>query len=132
MFMEIDYPELGKKIRALREAQRPKVSREGLAEHVDVSSTSVYRWENGLDKPGLEHLLKVAAFFKVDLEYLINVPGAGTKLNVLTKLLSTLPALDEGQLSQLLRLAEIHISGGGTKHGDVSAHQLVNKSKRFK
>lgn len=69
--MEIDYAEIGEKIFNLRTSKKPKVSREKLAEAVGVTSTSVYRWEKGIDRPELKNITAVAKFFGVPLSFLI-------------------------------------------------------------
>lgn len=83
MTVKVDYAGIGQKIFELRTSKKPKkVSREKLAEAVGVSGTSVYRWENGIDRPELEHLAKVAEFFEVPLSDLIDTPTVPNELIV--------------------------------------------------
>jgi transcriptional regulator with XRE-family HTH domain len=68
--MEIDYNQIGQRMKQIRTAP-PKVSRAAVAEYVGVTDTAIYKWENGIDKPGLPYIAKVAEFFKVKVSTLL-------------------------------------------------------------
>jgi transcriptional regulator with XRE-family HTH domain len=128
--MEIDYARLGKMIRALREAQRPKVSREALAESIGVNQVSVYRWENQEGKPELDHVLKIAQFFEMSLGELLEIQEKPPqKSDLIARLVAIMPGLDEIQLGQLVRLAETHARGVTINTDEAKTPHLRKQSK---
>ena len=101
MIMEINYEALGLKIKNLRESQPKKMGREKLGEHVGVTGTTIYRWENGEGKPELEHILKVCEYFRVTIYQVLDVPNRSDLVSSIT---SKLHALNEKQLKSVLAL----------------------------
>lgn len=66
--------EIGNKLKEARLTLKPKLTREKMAEKIGVSSTTIYRWENGVDFPSHENLSKVSRLLNVDLNELIKQP----------------------------------------------------------
>lgn len=46
-----------------------------LAQAIGVSSTSIFRWENGFSDILSDDLIKVAKFFNVSTDYLLGLDG---------------------------------------------------------
>lgn len=59
---------MGKRIRRLRKER--KLSQEFLAEHLGVSRQAVSKWENDVNCPDTQKLIKLAELFHVSMEYL--------------------------------------------------------------
>ena len=62
--------QIDKKIRLLR--AREKITQEELVKELGLSPNVVSRWENGLSIPSTQSLNKLATFFKVSLDDLVN------------------------------------------------------------
>lgn len=56
--------------------ERAGRSRQEVADAVGVAQNSVYRWESGLRTPSIEYVVKLAKFFGVTVDELINGPSA--------------------------------------------------------
>ncbi len=63
--------EIGKKIKELRKAQ--DVTQEKLAEYLNISYQAISKWENGLALPDITLLPKLANFFGVTTDALLNM-----------------------------------------------------------
>lgn len=59
---------LGKRIHKLRVQKR--MSQELLAEHLEVSRQAVSKWENDVNSPDTQKLIKLAELFNVSVDYL--------------------------------------------------------------
>jgi transcriptional regulator with XRE-family HTH domain len=59
---------IGNKIKELR--SRKSLTMKDVAEALGVSVNTVYRWENGLVKPRLTIIGKIAEYFHITVEYL--------------------------------------------------------------
>lgn len=87
------------KIKALR--QRRGMSRQTLADMMGVSTTAVYKWENGQSQPNIDMLEKLANLFGVTLDELcdrrVEPTGGATMMNisVMTRALRRLTAEEQ-------------------------------------
>ena len=61
---------IGEKIKALRKEK--KVTQEGLAEYLHISSQAVSKWETGASSPDIDMLPKLAIFFGTSLDHLLD------------------------------------------------------------
>lgn len=71
---------IGEKIKELRKAQN--VTQEKLADYLNVSAQAVSKWENGLTLPDITLLPKLADFFGVSADELLNVKPAENDLEL--------------------------------------------------
>lgn len=62
---------LGNRIKILREAYQ--ISQVQLAQALHISKQSVSNWENDNILPSIEMLVKIAAFFSVSTDYLLEL-----------------------------------------------------------
>ncbi len=53
--------------------QEKKLSNEKLAKILNVSSSTISRWENGIIIPSIEHLYNIARYFSVSADYLLGL-----------------------------------------------------------
>ena len=60
----------GKKLKELRTEQG--LSQRALGEQFGVCNQTVSFWESGSREPDLDHLLKIAKFFGVSVDYLLD------------------------------------------------------------
>ena len=60
--------------------EKTKITIYHLAKCTKISSGLMYDWKSGRTKPGLAHLIKIADFFGVSLDYLA---GRTTKMQIL-------------------------------------------------
>ena len=67
--MEIDYGEVGRRIRVIREGHN--LSQEALAERADLSPAYISHIERTAKKPSLSALIRLAAALDVTLDYLL-------------------------------------------------------------
>lgn len=63
--------ELGRRIRELR--REAEMSQKDLAEKTGIKQNTVAQYENGIAKPSLEVLVKMANVFQVTTDYLLGV-----------------------------------------------------------
>ena len=61
---------MGDKIRGLRKAK--KLTQEQLAEYLNISSQAVSKWETGLSSPDIDMLPRLAVFFGVTVDELLD------------------------------------------------------------
>ncbi|HHT39821.1 MAG: helix-turn-helix transcriptional regulator [Acholeplasmatales bacterium] len=61
---------IGKRITKLRNAL--KMTQEELAEKLDVSRQSIFKWEKDLVIPEMDNIIRLSKVFNVSLEYLVN------------------------------------------------------------
>ena len=61
---------IGEKIRTLRKAK--KLTQEQLADHLNVSSQAVSKWETGLSSPDIDMLPRLAVIFGVSVDELLD------------------------------------------------------------
>lgn len=69
--------QIGTKIREYRKEK--KITQEQLAKFMNVSKTSVSKWENGQSYPDIVSLPKLAGFFNVTIDELLNYEAQLTK-----------------------------------------------------
>lgn len=69
--------QIGSKIREYRKEK--KITQEQLASFMNVSKTSVSKWENGQSYPDIVSLPKLAGFFNVTIDELLNYEAQLTK-----------------------------------------------------
>jgi transcriptional regulator with XRE-family HTH domain len=50
------------------------LTQEQLAEIFGINRENISKWENGIAEPNRENLIKVADYFKVSIDYLLNRP----------------------------------------------------------
>ena len=62
---------LGENIKKLREARN--LSQVDLAKALSVSKQSLSNWENGITKPSVKMLMKIARYFSVTPDYLLDI-----------------------------------------------------------
>jgi transcriptional regulator with XRE-family HTH domain len=63
--------DLGRRIEQLRKNYKPrKMTREALAEKLDIDPISIYRWEKGQTSPSLESIFKIADIFHIPISFL--------------------------------------------------------------
>ena len=68
--MEIDYIQMGMRIRTLRKSQG--MSQEWLAELANYSPPYISHVERGVKKPSLSALIRIASALKVTVDYLLS------------------------------------------------------------
>ncbi|WP_407946254.1 helix-turn-helix domain-containing protein [Peribacillus butanolivorans] len=61
--------ELGEHLQKLREQKN--MSREELAQEMNVSRQAVYKWENNKGYPDIENLIKLSELYEITLDELI-------------------------------------------------------------
>ncbi|WP_195694698.1 helix-turn-helix domain-containing protein [Priestia megaterium] len=61
--------ELGEQLQKLREQKN--MSREDLAQEMNVSRQAVYKWENNKGYPDIENLIKLSELYEITLDELI-------------------------------------------------------------
>lgn len=61
---------IGKRITKLRNAL--KMTQDELAEKLDVSRQSIFKWEKDLVIPEMDNIIRLSKVFNVSLEYLVN------------------------------------------------------------
>lgn len=59
------------RLKELRKAK--KLSTEKLGKELNVSNSTITRWENGVIVPSIDHLYNIAKFFDVSADYLIGL-----------------------------------------------------------
>lgn len=62
--------DMGDKLRALR--REKKLTQEQLAEYLHLSSQAVSKWETGASCPDLDMVLRLAAFYQVSTDELLD------------------------------------------------------------
>lgn len=90
------------------------ISQKELAEKLGVSPTNIYNYEIGRTQPSIEWLIKIADFFDVSVDYLIervddfgNVKKSNVEIDKTTKeLLKILSMFNERQKERVLAYAE--------------------------
>ncbi len=56
----------------LREIRKSRnISQTKLAIDLNTTQNTISRWENGLREPGIEELIRIADYFNVSLDYLL-------------------------------------------------------------
>ena len=98
-------PNIAKNITALR--KKAGLTQEQLAQQLFVSNKTVSKWERGLGYPEITQLPKIASFFGISIDKLINEEHSGIVIagNILTdniKLIDNYP--DKGMLSTITSL----------------------------
>lgn len=66
----MDQKKIGMFLKQLRKEK--EMTQEQLAEHFNVSSRTVSRWENGNNMPDLDILIEISDFYEVDLREILN------------------------------------------------------------
>lgn len=66
----MDQKKIGIFLKKLRNEK--KLTQEQLAEHFNVSSRTVSRWENGNNMPDLDILIEISDYYRVDLQEIFN------------------------------------------------------------
>ena len=57
------------RLRELRESKR--MSQQRLAKELNMSQNTISRYETGAHEPGITELIKIADYFKVSIDYLL-------------------------------------------------------------
>lgn len=83
--------QLGQKIKLLR--RRQKITQEKLARTLNINRTTLANWENGRAEPDTEQLRKIALYFNITLDELLDMPETTVFY----------PAADRNQPSALLK-----------------------------
>lgn len=96
------YEHIGSKIRDLRDQCR--LSQDGLAEKLGISTNTVSRWETATYKPSVKDLQKVADFFKIKLSALL--PLEQTDNPSLRALMSATGDLAQEDIDEITKYAE--------------------------
>ncbi len=115
------------RIKELREEKN--ISQLVLAEKIGTSQRNIGRWENGENEPSYSQLVKLADFFNVTLDYLVNreddfgnVTVVNTERDALTRLekrlLTAFAKLDADEKDKLIYDAE-YFAG---KHDALRQH----------
>ena len=60
-------------LRLMFERRKKKLTQTQLAEVIGVSRITINKWETGKSTPSVEMLLKLSEYFKVSVDYLIEV-----------------------------------------------------------
>src|SRR6202171_5675238 len=99
------YEQIGQKIRELRLVYpKGSLSQEALANHLQVASNTVSRWETGTYKPTAEDLDKLARFFKVSITvFFPDLEHDDKRISALT---SATGGLDKEDFEEVIRYAE--------------------------
>lgn len=66
----------------LRLRQQKKITQDQLADFLNVTKSSVSKWENGQSSPDLELLSRIAIYFDVSLDYLVGYEATLTKAQI--------------------------------------------------
>lgn len=90
------------------------ISQKELAEKLGVSPTNIYNYEIGRTQPSIEWLIKIADFFDVSVDYLIertddfgNIKKSDVEIDKTTqRLLKILSTFNERQKERVLAYAE--------------------------
>lgn len=98
------YNNIGRKIRELRTAYKPKgISQEELADEMKTTANTISRWETATYKPSVDDLERLARFFGVPITSFFRLPKATPQMNAL---LSATDDLDEDDLDEVTRYAQ--------------------------
>ena len=62
----------GTRLKILREGD--DLSQAKFAQEIGFSQSSIASWENGTREPGMNTLIKIAQYFNVSVDYLIEAP----------------------------------------------------------
>jgi transcriptional regulator with XRE-family HTH domain len=109
--------------------QRSGLKQYKLAEMIGVEPPNVSRWVKGVTYPSEEHFSKLCEILSVDAEYFETGSLLNESLNksdLMVRLYSIVPSLNEDQLGQLLRLAEVYLEG------ESATSSLVDEKSRNK
>jgi len=69
--LNFDIKIFSERLKELREAKG--ISQDNLAAELNLTNSSVSRWENGLQQPTISALFKLAQFFEISGDYLIGL-----------------------------------------------------------
>ncbi|MEY8695992.1 helix-turn-helix domain-containing protein [Bacillus safensis] len=64
-------PSLSERLKCLRNAQRPKLTQQTLADELNITRAAYARYETSDNEPDIETLISLAKFYNVSIEYLI-------------------------------------------------------------
>jgi len=79
MEVRCDYMNFGEKLVKLRKEKN--ISQEGLANYMKVSRQTISNWESDITSPNIEQVIKLAKFFNVSIDSLLNIKGKDIKTN---------------------------------------------------
>lgn len=99
--------QIGEIIQNLR--RRNKITQEQLANHVGVSTAAVSKWENKSSYPDIVILPKLARFFNVTIDELMDYKINLTNEDVSKILLECEVLIDDGKLEEAIELSEEYI-----------------------
>lgn len=68
--------------------KRANVSQSELGEILGVTGQTVLNWENGIYEPKIEHLIKLADYFNVTIDYLVERPKTISEVDQIGQALS--------------------------------------------
>ena len=77
------------KLKELRMAR--KLSQQKMADYLHVSRSTVGMWETGASQPDMNNLMKIADYFGVSIDYLLDYPPKSIKVPVLGKVAAGIP-----------------------------------------
>ena len=89
---------IGEKLRTLRKER--KLTQERLAEYLNVSSQAVSKWENGLASPDIDMLPRLAVFYDITMDELLDFDRCRTDREVETLVQESIPLRDEPEKAE--------------------------------
>jgi transcriptional regulator with XRE-family HTH domain len=79
----------------LRELRKRKdLSQAELGTILGVTGQTILNWENGIYEPGIEQLIKLADYFQVSIDYLVDRPNSVSQADMVAEALSQLSGKD--------------------------------------
>lgn len=95
-------------------------SRQRLAEMLDISEASIPRYENGINIPSTDVIVKIATLFNVSTDYLLGLSEeptghSGIEMSAIeTKIISAVRLVAPDDQIRILRVIEAMTDHGGT------------------
>ena len=118
------YNQIGNKIRELRRKYPAgSLSQEQLANHLDIASNTVSRWETGTYKPTAEDLDKLARFFHVSIT--IFFPDQKDDSTRIAALTSAAGDLSNEDLDEVIKYVEFRKARAVLKKAKGSRKKVV-------
>jgi transcriptional regulator with XRE-family HTH domain len=71
---------------------KAKLTLHKLGEQIGVSAQTILNWENEITIPSLSHLIKLAAFFNVSLDYLVGFNSSSNLFEYIVRYISKMDA----------------------------------------
>ncbi|MFV0520404.1 MAG: helix-turn-helix domain-containing protein [Lachnospirales bacterium] len=105
MSKEIDYVQLGLKIKEIRKSK--SITQSQLAEMVDVNPSHISNMENAYTKVSLSVLVSVANALETSVDYILYGNYSNTKNIIEKEILFTIKELDEKTKEKVLKIIEV-------------------------